>query len=34
VFIAANAFIAQLLYAGLVEAGLEFWGQLIRLLKA
>ncbi len=33
VFIASNAFIAQLLYAGLVEAGLEFRGQLIRLVR-
>jgi site-specific DNA-methyltransferase (adenine-specific) len=33
VFIATNAFIAQLLYAGLVEAGLEFRGQLIRLVR-
>ncbi|MBI2804539.1 MAG: site-specific DNA-methyltransferase [Planctomycetes bacterium] len=33
VFIATNAFIAQLLYAALVEAGLEFRGQIIRLVQ-
>jgi site-specific DNA-methyltransferase (adenine-specific) len=33
VFIATNAFIAQLLYGALVEAGLEFRGQLIRLVR-
>lgn len=33
VFIATNAFIAQLLYAALVEGGLEFRGQLIRLVR-
>lgn len=33
VFIATNAFIAQLLYDALVEGGLEFRGQLIRLVR-
>lgn len=33
VFIATNAFIAQLLYSALVEGGLEFRGQVIRLVR-
>src|SRR6266852_1376490 len=33
VFIATNAFIGQLLYASLVEGGLEFRGQWIRLVR-
>jgi site-specific DNA-methyltransferase (adenine-specific) len=33
VFIATNAFIAQLLYGALVESGLEFRGQIIRLVQ-
>ena len=33
VFIATNAFIAQLLYGALVDGGLEFRGQLIRLVR-
>ncbi|HXT57457.1 MAG TPA: DNA methyltransferase [Pirellulales bacterium] len=33
VFVATNAFIAQLLYGSLVEGGLEFRGQLIRLVR-
>jgi site-specific DNA-methyltransferase (adenine-specific) len=33
VFIATNAFIAQLLYGALVDAGLEFRGQIIRLVR-
>jgi len=33
VFIATNAFIAQLLYEALVAGGLEFRGQLIRLVR-
>ena len=33
VFIATNAFIAQLLYDALVESGLEFRGQVIRLVR-
>lgn len=33
VFIATNAFIAQLLYDALVEGGLEFRGQVIRLVR-
>lgn len=33
VFIATNAFIAQLLYDALVAGGLEFRGQLIRLVR-
>lgn len=33
VMIATNAFIAQLFYEGLVESGLEFRGQLIRLVR-
>lgn len=33
VFIATNAFIAQLLYGAVVEGGLEFRGQLIRLVR-
>ena len=33
VFIATNAFMAQLLYAALVEGGLEFRGQTIRLVR-
>ncbi len=33
VFIATNAFIAQLLYEALVNGGLEFRGQIIRLVR-
>ena len=33
VFIATNAFISQLLYDALVEGGLEFRGQVIRLVR-
>lgn len=33
VFIATNAFIGQLLYSALVEGGLEFRGQVIRLVR-
>lgn len=33
VFIATNAFLAQLLYDALVEGGLEFRGQIIRLVR-
>lgn len=33
VFVATNAFIAQLLYDALVEGGLEFRGQIIRLVR-
>jgi len=33
VFIATNAFIAQLLYEALVASGLEFRGQIIRLVR-
>jgi site-specific DNA-methyltransferase (adenine-specific) len=33
VFIASNAFLAQLVYASLVEGGLEFRGQIIRLVR-
>jgi site-specific DNA-methyltransferase (adenine-specific) len=33
VFIATNAFVAQLLYAALVEGGLEFRGQVMRLVR-
>lgn len=33
VFIATNAFIAQVLYDALVEGGLEFRGQVIRLVR-
>jgi site-specific DNA-methyltransferase (adenine-specific) len=33
VFIATNAFIAQLLYDALVQGGLEFRGQVIRLVR-
>jgi len=33
VFIATNAFIAQLLYDALVESGLEFRGEVIRLVR-
>ncbi|MEX2168962.1 MAG: DNA methyltransferase [Pirellulales bacterium] len=33
VFIATNAFIAQLLYDALIEGGLEFRGQVIRLVR-
>lgn len=33
VFIATNAFIAQLLYDALVEGGLDFRGQVIRLVR-
>jgi site-specific DNA-methyltransferase (adenine-specific) len=33
VFIATNAFISQLLYEALVEGGLEFRGQVIRLVR-
>lgn len=33
VFIATNAFIAELLYESLVEGGLEFRGQIVRLVR-
>jgi site-specific DNA-methyltransferase (adenine-specific) len=33
IFIATNAFIAQLLYTALVDSGLEFRGELIRLVR-
>lgn len=33
VFIASNAFLSQLLFAALVEGGLEFRGELIRLVR-
>lgn len=33
VFIASNAFLAQIVYASLVEGGLEFRGQIIRLVR-
>ena len=33
VFIATNAFVAQLLYSSLVEGGLEFRGQIVRLVR-
>jgi site-specific DNA-methyltransferase (adenine-specific) len=33
VFVATNAFISQLLYDALVEGGLEFRGQIIRLVR-
>lgn len=33
VFIATNAFVAQLLYSAIVEGGLEFRGQIIRLVR-
>jgi len=33
VFIASNAFLAQLVYASLVEGGLEFRGQIMRLVR-
>jgi site-specific DNA-methyltransferase (adenine-specific) len=33
VFIASNAFLAQLVYNALVEGGLEFRGQIIRLVR-
>jgi site-specific DNA-methyltransferase (adenine-specific) len=33
VFIATNAFIAQLLYSALVDGGLEFRGQIIRIVQ-
>jgi site-specific DNA-methyltransferase (adenine-specific) len=33
VFIATNAYIAQLLYGALVDGGLEFRGQLVRLVR-
>lgn len=33
VFIATNSFVAQMVYAALVEGGLEFRGQLIRLVR-
>ena len=33
VFIATNAFISQLLYSALVDAGLEFRGEIIRLVR-
>lgn len=33
VFIATNAFISQLLYAALVDGGLEFRGEVIRLVR-
>ncbi len=33
VFIATNAFVAQMVYAALVEGGLEFRGQVIRLVR-
>lgn len=32
-FIATNSFLAQLLYSALIEGGLEFRGQLIRLVR-
>ena len=33
VFIATNAFISQLLYTALVDSGLEFRGEVIRLVR-
>lgn len=33
IFVATNAFIAELLYEALVEGGLEFRGQIIRLVR-
>ncbi len=33
VFIATNAFISQLLYTALVDSGLEFRGEIIRLVR-
>jgi site-specific DNA-methyltransferase (adenine-specific) len=33
VFIASNAFLSQLVYASLVEGGLEFRGQIIRMVR-
>lgn len=33
IFFASNAFLSQLVFSALVEAGLEFRGQLIRLVK-
>ena len=33
IFIATNSFVAQLLYAALVEGGLEFRGQIIRIVR-
>jgi site-specific DNA-methyltransferase (adenine-specific) len=33
VFIATNAFVAELLYEAIVESGLEFRGQIIRLVR-
>ncbi|MSR56980.1 MAG: site-specific DNA-methyltransferase [Planctomycetaceae bacterium] len=33
VFIATNAFISQLLYSALIEGGLEFRGEIIRLVR-
>lgn len=33
VFIATNSFIAQILYSALVDSGLEFRGQIIRLVR-
>lgn len=33
VFIATNAFISQLLYSALIEGGLEFRGEVIRLVR-
>jgi site-specific DNA-methyltransferase (adenine-specific) len=33
VFLASNAFLAQLVYGGLVEGGLEFRGQVIRAVR-
>ena len=33
VFIATNSFVAQILYAALVEGGLEFRGQIIRIVR-
>jgi site-specific DNA-methyltransferase (adenine-specific) len=33
VFIACNSFLAQIVYASLVEGGLEFRGQIIRLVR-
>ena len=33
VFIATNAFLSQLVYAALIEGGLEFRGQIVRLVR-
>jgi site-specific DNA-methyltransferase (adenine-specific) len=33
VFIASNAFLSQLVFSALVEGGLEFRGELIRLVR-